>query len=170
MNLGDYAEFFKKIYILQDLDIEEIQELLAAARPRPFAAGATIITEGEPGASMFILCEGQVEIRKNLVPPGAGQPAQPPAMRLRAEESVVLGEMALLEDAARSATVTALTPCHVLELSKNAFFKLIQGRPILGVKMLLRLGQQLSRRLRRLTDDVAHRAVAAAPSPAAPRA
>lgn len=153
----------KKIYILQDLREDEMQELLAATTPRQFPADSVIIREGEPGNSMYILYEGQVGISKNISSVQIGElPVKPATIRLRVEESVALGEMALLEDDLRSATVTAITPCRVLELSKPSFLKLISLNHALGVKILLRLGQHLSQRLRHRSDEVVKLAISLA--------
>jgi CRP/FNR family transcriptional regulator, cyclic AMP receptor protein len=155
MSANITPDVLRNIYILQDLREEEIKELLAATTPREFSPDSVIIREGEPGNSMFILYEGKVGVSKNLDSLQAGDlPEKPAAIRLRVEESVALGEMALLEDGLRSATVTSITPCQVLELSKTSFLKLISTNHALGVKILLRLGQRLSQRLRQRSDAV----------------
>jgi len=62
--------------------------------------------------------------------------------------------MALLEDETRSATVTALTDCLLLELSREEFMALIHQNQAMGLKLLLRLAQLLSRHLRKTNADV----------------
>ena len=75
-------------------------------------------------------------------------------IRLKAENGVYFGEMSLLENDPRSATVTALTDCRLLELHQQDFLELIQHDPAMGVKLLLRLAQLLSRHLRKTNQDV----------------
>jgi CRP/FNR family cyclic AMP-dependent transcriptional regulator len=75
-------------------------------------------------------------------------------IRLKAENGVYFGEMALLESEIRSATVTALTDCSLLELHQKDFLELIAQNPAMGVKLLLRLSQILSRHLRKTNQDV----------------
>jgi CRP-like cAMP-binding protein len=60
------------------------------------------------------------------------------------EEMTLFGETTLLENEARSATVTARSECVLLELHQKDFLDLIQNRPVLGVKFLLCLTQGLS--------------------------
>ena len=62
--------------------------------------------------------------------------------------------MSLIENDVRSATVTALTPCRLLELSKDRFYDLLHHHPAMGVKILLRLGQLFSQRLRKSSEDI----------------
>jgi CRP-like cAMP-binding protein len=75
-------------------------------------------------------------------------------IRFRAEEGVILGEMALIESDVRSATVTTLTPCLMLELTKENFYHLLEHNPKIGVKILLPLAQSLSQRLRKSSDEL----------------
>jgi CRP/FNR family transcriptional regulator, cyclic AMP receptor protein len=147
--------FFQKINLFQDLTPEEIQIVLSHATPREFAAGRVILQEGEHGASLFIMCAGEVEITKKLTMElEEDTPKERVMIRLKAEDGVYFGEMALLENETRSATVTAVTACQVLELSQSDFLELIQRNSAMGVKLLLRLAQVLSRYLRKTNQDV----------------
>jgi CRP-like cAMP-binding protein len=81
-------------------------------------------------------------------------PKEKVMIRLRALDGVCFGEMALLENEVRSATVTALTDCSLLELHHQEFLALIRENPQIGVKLLLSLAQLLSRHLRKSNQDV----------------
>jgi CRP-like cAMP-binding protein len=147
--------FSKKIFLFQDLQGPEVEEVLLGARERDFTAGSIIIREGEEGDSMFIMCQGEVEITKRLtLELEEDTPKERVMIRLIADDGVSFGEMALLEDEARSATVTALTRCRLLELKREAFLRLVREHPRMGVKLLIRLAQLLSRHLRKTNQDV----------------
>ncbi len=149
------AAFFRKIYLFQDLEEEEIHQVLNRTSLREFPAGAVIIQEGEPGDSLFIMQAGEVEITKQLtLVLDEDTPKERVMIRLNAENGVYFGEMALLENETRSATVTALTDCSLLELRQKDFLELIEQNPVMGVKLLLRLAQVLSRHLRKTNQDV----------------
>ena len=62
--------------------------------------------------------------------------------------------MSLLEQDTRSATVTALTDCQLLELNHKDFLELIRLDTAMGVKLMLHLAQLLSRHLRKTNQDV----------------
>ena len=148
-------DFFKKIFIFQDLDQQELEGILHLAQPCSFAANSLIIKEGESGDSMFIMCEGEVEITKRLtLVIDQDLPKEKRMIHLRAEDGVSFGEMALLEKDARSATVTALTDCRLLELSREDFLGFIREDSATGCKILLRLAQLLSNFLRKTDQDV----------------
>jgi len=145
----------KKISLFQDLNDKEIKQVLQIALPRNFPTGSMIIREGEAGDSMFIMCEGEVEITKRLgLVLDEETPNERIIIRLKAEEGVCFGEMSLLENEPRSATVTALTECLLLEMGREDFMRLIRQNSDMGCKVLLRLAQLLSRYLRKTNQDM----------------
>ena len=147
--------FFSKINLFQDLNQEELEHVLSHTQTRQFPADSIIIEEGETGDSMFIMLSGEVEITKRLtLVLDEDTPKERVMIRLKAENGVYFGEMALLENETRSATVTALTDCSLLELHQKDFLDLIWHNPVMGVKLLLRLAEVLSRHLRKTNQDV----------------
>jgi CRP/FNR family cyclic AMP-dependent transcriptional regulator len=148
-------QFFHKIFLLQDMDAAEIQAILKIAQPQTYPAGAVILTEGEAGTTMFIMQTGEVDITKRLgMVLDEEVPRERIIIRLKADEGVCFGEMALLENEPRSATVTAATDCQLLEIAQEDFLGLIQQDRDLGCKLLLRLAQLLSRHLRKTNQDM----------------
>ena len=142
-------------FILQDLQDEELAEVWGASLPRKFPAGSVIMAEGEPGDKMYILLEGEVEVTKRLLLPIDQTALLERIMnRLKSKDGVTLGEMALIENDVRSANVTASTDCRMLELSKETSFRLFNQNPAMGVKILFRLSQLLSKRLRKSDADI----------------
>ena len=155
MQTGRDPAFFRKIFLFQDLDDREIEEVLDRTKPRKFPAGAEIIREGEPGDSMYIMISGEVEITKQLtLVLDEDTPKERVMIRLKAEDGVYFGEMSLLENDTRSATVTASTDCQLLELYQQDFLELIRHDTAMGVKLMLHLAQLLSRHLRKTNQDV----------------
>jgi CRP/FNR family transcriptional regulator, cyclic AMP receptor protein len=155
MKIDKEAAFFRKIFLLQDLEDREIDHVIARTHRRHFPAGRIIIQEGEPGESMYIMVSGEVEITKQLtLVLDEDTPKERVMIRLKAEDGVYFGEMSLLENDPRSATVTASSDCLVLELFQQDFLELTRQDPNMGMKLLLRLAQLLSRHLRKTNQDV----------------
>jgi CRP/FNR family cyclic AMP-dependent transcriptional regulator len=149
------CDLVKKIFLFQDLEDNELKQVLNRTSPRSFSAGDAILKEGETGDSLFIMCQGEVEITKALtLVLEEDTPREKVMIRLKAEDGVGFGEMALLENEARSATVTALSDCTLLELHRQDFLALVRDNPQMGLKILLRLAQLLSRYLRKSNQDV----------------
>jgi CRP/FNR family transcriptional regulator, cyclic AMP receptor protein len=145
----------RKNFILQDLQDEELAEVWKVSSPRKFPAGSVVMAEGDPGDKMYILLEGEVEVTKRLLLPIDQTALLERIMnRLKSNDGVTLGEMALIENDVRSANVTASTDCRMLELSKENSFRLFNQNPAMGVKILFRLSQLLSKRLRKSDEDI----------------
>jgi CRP/FNR family cyclic AMP-dependent transcriptional regulator len=146
---------YKKIFIFQDLEVDELQQVLHLTKRCFFAANSVIIKEGESGDSMYIMYEGEVNITKRLtLVLDQDLPKEKRMIRLRAEDGASFGEMALLENDTRTATVTALTDCRLLELNRDDFLGFIRENSATGCKIMLRLAQLLSRFLRKTDSDV----------------
>jgi CRP/FNR family transcriptional regulator, cyclic AMP receptor protein len=149
------AAFLRKIFLFQDLTEQEMAEVLSRTQTRELHADTVIIEEGQTGDSMFIMVSGEVEITKRLtLVLDEDVPKERVMTRLKAEDGVYFGEMTLLENEVRSATVTAITECVLLELHQKDFLDLIQRRPAMGVKLLMRLAQVLSAHLRKTNMDL----------------
>jgi len=109
------------------LSEDQLRRVAAVLRPSRAEAGREILVEGAPGRSVFVLVRGTVETTKQLGVVGLEQaPRQKVLVRLSAPQ--FFGEMSLLEDAPRSATVRAATACELLELDRGGRVQ-IEGIP-----------------------------------------
>jgi cAMP-dependent protein kinase regulator len=101
------------IPLLSELDPESLSAVLdacALVRVRP---GTLIVEQGAPGGSMFVLARGSVKVER------ATATGETRALATL-QEGALFGELSLLSDAPRNASVTALTDCDLLELSLAA--------------------------------------------------
>lgn len=100
---------------------------------RRFAAGDTIFTEGEHGDEFFVVVRGEVEIRSGN-------------RRLETlGQNSIFGEMALIDDSPRSATVVALTECTVAPIKENQFLFLVRNTPFFALRVMRVLAARLRR-------------------------
>jgi CRP/FNR family cyclic AMP-dependent transcriptional regulator len=149
-------KFLQAIPILQDLNEEELRKLLSIARRVQYPKGKIILKEGDTGESMFIIEEGMVEISKTLVMKLGREDYQDRdkiLTKLSAEDHAIFGEVALFEQNRRTATVTALTDCRLLEISKSEFIRLADESPRMGYKITRNIAQLLCSRLRKADED-----------------
>ncbi len=105
-----------------------------------FAAGETIIREQEPGASMFIIQTGQVEIFRRH----AGKEKQIAVLG----PGDFFGEMSVLEEIPRTASARALQDSQLLQIDATTFDQVLHQNPEIAVRMMRRL----SRRLRTMEE------------------
>lgn len=85
------------------------------------SAGQPVVREGEPGDLFYLLARGRVTVSRR----GPGGPVDLGTLA----EGDEFGELALLRDAPRNATVTAATDCVLLGLPRKPFLELLQGSP-----------------------------------------
>lgn len=89
-----------------------------------FAPGDVIFTEGDEGHQMYVIKEGTVEVHvagRTLTELGPGD---------------LVGEMALIDGGARSATVTARTACQMVPIDEKRFMFLVQQNPFFALEVM----------------------------------
>jgi small-conductance mechanosensitive channel len=107
------------VQIFETLPAAERGHLAAAARDSLYAAGESIVREGDAGSSMFVVARGEMVV---TVDPSAHEVA-------RLGPGDFFGEMSLLTGAPRTASVTAVTDVEVLEITGDAFRQFVLANP-----------------------------------------
>jgi len=114
---------------------ESLVEVADMAQVRCFQPGETIVHEGCVERTFYILLDGQAEVVKQL---------GPSEQRLDLKQTgQFFGEMALIEDVTRSATVRALEPCRVLEIDERVFVRLLAHQPSVALTIVRQLSANL---------------------------
>ncbi len=113
--------------------------------------GAAIIKEGEFGDSLYILLSGTVSVLKRTLEKENYTVVQ---LASKKESVIFFGEMALLDNDKRSATIIADTDCELLEISRKDFIKLGDQYPHLGLPITREISAKLSISLRIASQDV----------------
>jgi CRP-like cAMP-binding protein len=122
-----------------DDDLEAVASLLIERR---FPKSKTIVEEGMPGDYMYIVREGRVKVTKLS---GDGREK---ILEMLGVGSF-FGELSLLDEAPRSASVKALTDTRILALSRSDFLGLLRRSPDLAMAVI----QELTARLRQMDDQ-----------------
>lgn len=118
------------------LTYKEQIAVLGIARLHSYAPGEDIVVEGQPMGDLYLLLRGRVSVLKG----GA-----PVASLIGGSH---FGEMGLVDEGKRSATVKALVPTRALMLPRADLINLMKREPVLAVKLLWAIVQVLSERLR----------------------
>jgi CRP-like cAMP-binding protein len=124
---------------VEDADLASIASLLIERR---FPKHKTIVEEGLPGDYMYIIREGRVSVSK-LSDDGREKILE------FLEAGAFFGEMSLLDNAPRSASVRALTETRVLALSRSDFLNVLRRSPDLAMGVI----QELTQRLRQIDEQ-----------------
>ncbi|MEW6261454.1 MAG: cyclic nucleotide-binding domain-containing protein [Thermodesulfobacteriota bacterium] len=156
-DLKERAEVAGKSYIFQDLEPDELEAMAQIMNPCEFKSGETIMKEGQTGRSMYLIASGEVQVSKSLTMKFGEDDFRETEKTLsvfRAEDHVVFGEMALVTEGERSATIACLSDCRLYKISRDDFLNLSHARPSLAFKVTMRLAELLSQRLKKSGDDV----------------
>ncbi len=124
--------FLARVPIFSNCTEPEIAAIAGVAQESQFAPGQIIVTQGTPGQAFYLILEGRVEILRDGTSLGAFGPGD------------FFGEMSLLDQAPRSATIRAIDATTCLMLSSWDFKSLLERHPSIAIKLL----EVLSRRLR----------------------
>jgi CRP/FNR family cyclic AMP-dependent transcriptional regulator len=103
-----------------------------------FSAGSTVLDEGRPGKLMYVVKEGAADIfvhGRLVATVGPGE---------------VVGELALIDDRARSAAVVARTDCQLVPVDEKRFLFLVQQTPYFALQVM----RVLAERLRKMNEIV----------------
>ncbi|MFP4374398.1 MAG: cyclic nucleotide-binding domain-containing protein [Spirochaetaceae bacterium] len=130
-------------------DEEALERFRKITRLTGESRGTVIIREGEVGSEMYIVYRGAVEIQKRT---RAGDSYT--VVRLSAEDNVFFGELALVDDDKRSATVIATEDSEFIVISKADFVGLGDERPDIGLPITREIAKILASRLRKTTGDM----------------
>ncbi|MBV8600277.1 MAG: cyclic nucleotide-binding domain-containing protein [Candidatus Eremiobacteraeota bacterium] len=100
---------------------------------RPFKKGDTIFLKGDLGNCMYVLLQGQVEIRLD------------DRVVDVVHEGGMFGEMGLVENAPRAATAVAATDGALLAIDEEQFVELVQEQPFFAIKVVRQVADRVRR-------------------------
>jgi signal transduction histidine kinase len=137
------VDFLKSVPLLGGLPNEPLAFLAEAAREQQYSPGEVISREGDEDDVLHIIVSGSVDVVK-----GYGTPQQEKIAERHRQE--IVGEMRLLENMPRFATLVARTPVVVLSIPYPPFVEVATGNPV----VLSRLGTIMSGKTRQAGGDL----------------
>ena len=144
----------KNTSLFRNLTDLQAGKILEISREITFSRNETIMEEGKTGDSMYIIIKGSVEVIRNLTLDENDTGKNKVLTKLSSENHALFGEIGLLEESRRTATVRALTDCTLREIKKDAFLALAESDHELGYRVLTNLAHLVSSRLRKADDDI----------------
>ncbi|MBX7098895.1 MAG: cyclic nucleotide-binding domain-containing protein [Myxococcaceae bacterium] len=155
--------FVRSIPLFSLVEPGEMMDILRLLRPVQLEPGQVLFREGEPGRAMWI-CSAGVEVSLSTTPSGAKRPIA--VAYARAGD--VVGEMALVDDGARSASAVVVGGGHAHEVLAQDFHALRDAFHPAAFKVLRRLSLDLCKRLRATNDRIVAPAPAQISTPPVP--
>jgi CRP/FNR family cyclic AMP-dependent transcriptional regulator len=124
-------DLLRRVPLFAGCSRRELLWIARVADETTFAPGKVLVKEGAPGGEFFVLVDGSAEIRrkgKKIITVGPGD---------------FFGEIALLTDRPRNATVTTTSPVDALVVTKWSLRQLVAAQPLVGLKLMRAVAERL---------------------------
>jgi CRP-like cAMP-binding protein len=125
-------ELLKRVPLFAGCSKSELRELAKSADELDIREGTVLTREGRPGREFFVLIDGTARVtkaEKKIADLGAGD---------------WFGEIALITNSPRTATVTATSPGDVLVITDRRFHSVVESMPSIALKVLATVGDRLT--------------------------
>lgn len=128
--------FLRRVPLFSSLNELQLEQLAAGSVRRSFPKGRTIVAEGEPSQALYILLSGRAKVQRSdtegkeviLAVIGSGE---------------FFGEMSLIDDAPRSASVITIESCDFMAINKDSFKTMLAQSPDIGMQIMKGLVRRL---------------------------
>ncbi|MEW6201729.1 MAG: cyclic nucleotide-binding domain-containing protein [bacterium] len=139
----------REIELFRDFSDKEIEEFSGIIKEVRLKKGEILFEENDPGDALFLIQVGAIRIFRRL---DAGKGEEKSLALL--EAGTYLGEMTVLEGAARSASARAETDSLLLKITGADFLSLLHQHPATALRLFLSFMKVISNRLRRTNDEL----------------
>ncbi|MGH3104709.1 MAG: cyclic nucleotide-binding domain-containing protein [Gaiellaceae bacterium] len=125
-------EVMRRVPLFASCSKRQLEEVAKLADEIDLPQGKVLIREGDRGREFFVLLDGTVDVTAGGAPKRTMGPGD------------FFGEIALVSDSPRTATVTATSPLRALVISDHAFRGLLNRAPDIQLKVLQALAERLA--------------------------
>jgi HEAT repeat protein len=144
LSLLERVLFLSKVRLFADLPPEDLKHVAEAASEHTFPDGEVIADQGEPGDDMHVVVSGEIRVV-------VGRDGGPPLEVARRARGEYVGEMAILGQESRMASLVCTGPVRTLSLDRRSFQRILRERPDVSLAVM----RVLSDRLREAHGDAA---------------
>jgi CRP-like cAMP-binding protein len=151
MNLNEEVELLKGVPILAKIEPAKLKLIAFTSERMNYAEGQELCHQGEPGDAMYVILGGVAEVLIDLKDGGQISVAE---MR----KNDFFGEIAILCDVPRTATIKAKTPVSTLKITKEMFYRLVAEFPQLAIEVMRELAHRVDDTNQKLSAATANKA------------
>ena len=146
MSLSEEVELLRNIPLFSNIEPSKLKLLAFTSERLTYAEGQDLVVQGEAGDSAYIIVAGSADVIVDT-PDG-------PLTVARVGKNDIIGEIAILCDVPRTATVRATSELTTLRISKELFFQLVTEFPQMAVEIMRELAARLERTTTQLREAV----------------
>ena len=147
MGLLDEVELLRKIPLFSKIEPSKLKLLAFTSERLTYAEGDVLFEQGDAGDAAYVIIGGKADVVVDT--PGG------PLIVATLDENQIVGEIAILCDVPRTATVKAKTEVTTLRITKDLFFSLVVEFPQIAVEIMRELAHRLEVTTARLREAVA---------------
>ncbi len=137
MSLDQEVDVLRQIPLFANIDTAKLKLLCFASERLTYTAGQMLISQGDVGDAAYIIVDGEAEV---LVDSPAG-----PLKVAVLKRNAIVGEIAILCDVPRIATVKAASELVTLKITKDVFLRMLTDFPEMGLEIMRVLADRLAK-------------------------
>ena len=150
MSLNEEVELLQNIPLFSKIAPSKLKLLAFTSDRLTFAPGQELFHQGDPGDAAYIIMDGEADVTVDT-PAGEISVA-------KVRKNDLIGEIAILCDVPRTATIKALSEVTTLAITKELFFQLVTEFPEMAVEIMRELAHRLERTTQQLREAMSDRA------------
>jgi len=135
MSIDQEVEVLRNIPLFANIDPAKLKLMAFASERLTFAPHESLFSQGDPGDSAYIVLQGSADV--------SVQTHDGPLVVAEVGKNDIVGEIAILCDVPRTATVTASEELVALRITKDLFFRMVADFPDMAVQIMRVLAQRL---------------------------
>ena len=137
MTLETEVQSLRQVPMFRDVDPARLKLLAFTSERVQFAGGQRFFSQGDPSDAAYVILDGRASVLLNT-PNGEIQVAE-------LSDNALVGEMGILSDTPRSATIMAAEPTTALRIDKRVFLELLAQFPQMSLAIMRELAKRLER-------------------------
>ena len=145
-DLQEDVDLLRNVPLFRNLDAAKLKLLAFTSERLTYGPGESLFNQGDSGDTAYVIVQGEADI---IIDTPAG-----PITVATVKQNDWVGEIAILCDVPRTATITAKSKLITLRISKDVFFQLIMQFPQMSVEVMRELAFRLERTNRKLQEAV----------------
>jgi CRP/FNR family cyclic AMP-dependent transcriptional regulator len=149
MSLQQEVDLLRKIPMFAKIDPAKLKLLAFTSERISYVEGDVLFRQGDAGDAAFVIITGEAEVSIDT--------DKGPLVVARLRNHDFVGEIAILCDVPRTATVTACGSVEALRITKDLFFRLVKEFPEIAIEVMRELAQRVENTNTRLRDIAAGR-------------
>ena len=150
MNLNEEVEVLKGVPIFAKMELAKLKLIAFTGERINYSEGQELCHQGDPGDAMYVILGGTADV---LIDTPSGQIAVAEMKR-----NSFFGEIAILCDVPRTATIKAKEPLSTLKITKDMFYRLVAEFPQMAIEMMRELAHRVDDTNKKLQEATANKA------------